>query len=232
MNNSIFPIAYACYSKNEAVRIRSSSGGIFYMLGEEVLGTGGVVFGAAFDSDWSVKHRHVDSKDELILLMGSKYIQSNIGDTYKQVKCFLKNGRQVLFCGTPCQIAGLKRFLNRNYDNLILVDFICHGVASPEVWKQYLDEISEGKEIESISFRDKTRGWSKFSLKIKYRDGTEYLESPYIDPFMRAFLKDIIQRPACYQCRFKGLERESDMTLADFWGIKNILPHSNGVRPH
>lgn len=232
MKEQNYPVAYACYCLDNNARIQSSSGGIFYALSKQVIDAGGVVFGAAFDTNWYVAHRFVESLDELKSLMGSKYIQSDIGYSYIQVKNFLKQGRLVLFCGTPCQISGLRSYLGKDYENLILVDFVCHGVASPKVWKDYLEEISKGREICDISFRDKSKGWKKFMLRITFCDGTKYEENPHVDPFMKAFLNDIIQRPACYKCQFKGIIRESDITLGDFWGIENVLPQmfdDNGI---
>lgn len=218
------PIAYACYCIDDAIRIQSSSGGMFYTLAKNIIDKGGVVFGAAFDKDWNVRHIYIDSIDDLFLLTGSKYVQSDIGDSYKKVGYFLKTGKIVLFCGTPCQTTALRRYLNKEYANLYIIDFVCHGVASQKVWEEYLREVSKGLQIDSISFRDKTNGWNNFSIRISFKDGTQYLKSPYVDSFMKAYLKDIIQRPSCYRCQFKGLERASDITLADFWGVKNIVP--------
>ena len=176
---------YAAKSCNERIRLESSSGGVFTLLAEKIITSGGVVFGARFDSNWEVVHDCVESIDALSALRGSKYVQSRIEDTFKKAECCIKEGREVLFCGTPCQISGLKLFLRKEYDNLIAVDFICHGVPSPGVWRQYLDEefgMSERSEdrgkntvlpspkalpILGISFRDINPGQSEISVQSK-----------------------------------------------------------------
>ena len=178
---------YIAINRDEEIRQQSSSGGIFTLLAEQVIAEGGVVFGARFDTDWSVIHAWTDTVEGLAAFRGSKYVQSRIGDTYREAKEFLKQGRKVLFSGTPCQIAGLKKFLRKEYDNLLTVDFICHGVPSPGVWQRYLEELREelraergvGKNtvplsmdelpvITGISFRDKTNGWKKFGFRLRY----------------------------------------------------------------
>ncbi len=240
---------YAAKSCNERIRLESSSGGVFTLLAEKIITSGGVVFGARFDSNWEVVHDCVESIDALSALRGSKYVQSRIEDTFKKAECCIKEGREVLFCGTPCQISGLKLFLRKEYDNLIAVDFICHGVPSPGVWRQYLDEefgMSERSEdrgkntvlpspkalpILGISFRDKQSGWKKFSFVVRGRsalkaDKNSVLLSDrhYDNPFMKAFLSDLILRPSCYCCPAKGGKSGSDITLADYWGIQNVFP--------
>lgn len=135
------PLAvYAVKHKNNEIRLSSSSGGVFTALAESVIDEGGVVFGAKFDDNWCVVHSYSETKEGLAAFRGSKYLQSRIGDSFKKVECFLKANRKVLFSGTPCQIAGLKRFLRKEYDNLLTVDFVCHGVPSPGVWREYLNE--------------------------------------------------------------------------------------------
>lgn len=224
MNVHDYPLAYACYSQDDTVRSKSSSGGMFSVFAEKVLDLGGVVFGAAFNDSWNVEHICVERKSDLWKLYGSKYVQSNIGDVFYDVKENLLEDRYVLFCGTPCQVEGLKSFLNKEFDKLLLIDLICHGVSSPQIWEEYLDEIKNGRAISNISFRDKSNGWSHFSIRIGFTDGSEYIKEAYDDPFMCAYLNNIILRPACYQCKFKVLNRQSDITLADFWGIKKIEP--------
>lgn len=184
---------FAAQNSDEAELLSSSSGGLFIVLAKKTLSAGGVVFGARFDDHWNVIHSYAETIEEVRAFMGSKYVQSSIGTTYLQAREFLKAGRKVLFSGTPCQIAGLKHFLRKDYDNLLTVDVICHGVPSPMVWQRYLSElrqnarkgentvssspnhsISEGDalptrgsvSIESISFRDKRSGWKKFSFAL------------------------------------------------------------------
>lgn len=220
------PKAYACMNKDEAVRLKSSSGGIFTLTAEQVIDNGGVVFGAGFDEMFAVLHSYVETKEELERLRGSKYLQSKIGDTYKDAKKFLKQGREVLFSGTPCQISGLKSYLGDPYEDLICIDIVCHGVPSPIVWQKYLfyrENLSKSSTQE-ITFRNKNRGWKRFSLSFLFKNNVEYIETLDKDLYMRVFLKDVCLRPSCYDCGFKTLNRESDITLADFWGIENILP--------
>lgn len=222
-NNSI---SYSCINKDEEIRLESSSGGIFSLLAEKVISEGGIVFGAAFNDKFSVEHRHINSKENLWQLRGSKYVQSKVGNTYKQAKEFLKQGEKVLFSGTPCQIGGLKSYLGKSYDNLLCIDIICHGVPSPTVWEKYLKyrETKAKALVKEISFRRKDEGWKKYSVKFIFKDNTAYRQNLHKDLYMKAFLKNICLRPSCYDCAFKGLNRQSDITLADFWGIQNIMP--------
>lgn len=220
------PKAYACYNKDEEIRLDSSSGGIFTLVAEEILDSGGVVFGVGFNEEFKVVHSYTEVKEELSKYRGSKYVESEIGNTYKQAKDFLKQNRNVLFTGTPCQISGLKSYLGKNYDNLFCLDNVCHGVPSPMVWDRYLDFRSKiaGSKPKNINFRLKDEGWNSYSISFLFKNEKEYKEKSNKDLYMRAFLKDVCLRPSCYDCSFKGLNRESDITLADFWGIHNILP--------
>ena len=220
------PIAFSCINNDEKIRIDSSSGGIFTLIAEKVLSEGGVVFGAVFDDDFQVEHQYVEKKEELWKLRGSKYVQSKIGDSYKQAKKFLDNKKKVLFTGTPCQNAGLKSYLGGFYDDLLTIDLICHGVPSPLVWKKYIEfrEKEAGSPVKRIAFRKKNEGWKRFSVSFLFKDNTEYLGNLHNDLYIRAFLKNVCLRPSCYNCMFKGLNRHSDITLADFWGIQNVLP--------
>lgn len=219
----------AAFNKNEKVRIESSSGGIFTLLAEKAIDSNGVVFGVRFDEHWQVVFDYAETKDQLTAFRGSKYLQARVGDSFKQCKRMLETGRQVLFSGTPCQIAGLNHFLGKNYPNLLAVDIVCHGVPSPKVWTQYLKEIAKDgiNSISDIQFRNKRRGWKGFSLCIKYKkhDKTIVNSTPYYDDlFMRAFLSNLILRPSCYSCPAKGGRSHSDITIADFWGIDKINP--------
>ncbi len=245
---------YAAYNKNEEIRMQSSSGGIFTLLAEAIINEGGVVFGAKFDKDWNVVHDYTETIEGIAAFRGSKYVQSTIGNTYSQAKKFLQAGRKVLFSGTPCQIAGLKKYLRKEYDNLLTVDIICHGVPSPKVWSRYIDEnikkiraeraagkntvsssLNESPVITGISFRDKTHGWKKYGFRISYaaseaaensvsESANSICESHTTNAFMRAFLSDTILRPSCYECPTKQGKAYSDITIADFWGINTIDP--------
>lgn len=218
--------AYACINKDEVIRAQSSSGGIFTIIAENVIDNGGVVFGAAFDEELELKHSYVETKKDLAKFRGSKYLQSQIGSTYKEAKDFLDKGRTVFFTGASCQIAGLKSYLEKEYDNLLCADFICHGVPSPKVFKEYLNfcESKFKSKVKKISFRDKSRGWSKFSILISFENDKKICEITSENIYMKAFLNNVCLRPSCYDCKFKGLNRDSDITLADFWGIQKVLP--------
>jgi len=220
--------AYACYNKNENIRLDSSSGGIFNLLAEKILKKDGIVFGAKFDKEFNVIHSYIYKVEDLENFRKSKYVQSTIGDTYKEAKEFLDNGKFVLFTGTPCQIEGLKCYLQKDYDNLHTQDIICHGVPSPKVWKKYLEyrKSQDLEEPKQINFRQKDNGWNLYALFLQYNNNT-YKTSHEKDLFMRTFLKDASLRDSCYSCSFKQKIRNSDITLADFWGIKNILPDMN-----
>jgi len=218
------PVAYAAINKNETIRIESSSGGIFTLIAENILDSGGVVFGAAFDDDFNVIHTCVETKENLHNLRGSKYVQSKIGDSYNLAKAYLQEGRKVLFTGTPCQISGLKSLIGYDYDNLFCQDIICHGVPSPIVWEKYVkyQENKNKSKITDISFRNKKMGWKKFSLLLNFKNGTEYSDTINHELYLSAFNNSLFLRPSCYSCSFKTLQRQADITLADFWGISNI----------
>lgn len=181
---------YAAKNRNQTIRLGSSSGGVFTLLAEAVLKEQGVVFGAKFDALWNVVHDYTESIEGLEAFRGSKYVQSRIGESYIKVEQFLKDGRRVLFSGSPCQVAGLKKFLRKDYDNLVTVDFVCHGVPSPMIWRDYLNDIIRPKGVDGknmvsqlslndmpvitgISFRDKRNGWKKFGFSVRVRSAFE-----------------------------------------------------------
>lgn len=214
------------YTKKENVRKNSSSGGIFSVLAECVLDQNGVVFGAAFDKDFSVHHIFVESKKDLWKLQGSKYVQSNLENTYRETKQFLETGRLVLFSGTACQISGLQNYLGKLYEMLYTVDVLCHGVPNPEIWKRYLEEKRSeyGQEIQKIEFRNKQQGWKNYSVNIIFANGLSYGKVHHEDVFMKLFLSDICLRSSCYQCTWKRIPRDSDLSLGDCWGVERIMP--------
>lgn len=231
-----YPInVYAAKHPNDDIRVRSSSGGLFTFFAEQVINEGGVVFGARFNDKWEVVHSYTETKEGLVSFRGSKYVQSNIGDSYKQVEIFLKTGRKVMFTGTPCQVAGLRKYLKVSYANLLTVDFVCHGVPSPRVWKMYLSEELANHnhlgKLTEISFRDKTRGWKNFSFVLKFsknsaiRDQRTVLSSVFYDNiYMQSFLSDLTLRPSCYECHCKAGRSGADVTIGDFWGIDKCRP--------
>ena len=232
-------ITYAAKNNDEKIRLRSSSGGIFSMLAEAVLNDGGVVFGVCWDKDWRLVFDYTESIDGLSRFRGSKYLQAHVGDAYIIAEQFLKSGRRVLFSGTPCQIRGLKLFLRHDYDKLLCVDIICHGVPSPGVFRRYLNEeianVAKNKvidvdclHIDDIQFRDKRTGWKSYSLRYQLRDNNANLYSNislYTDNiYMRGFLRDFYLRPSCYACSAKAGKSGADITLGDFWGIEQLKP--------
>lgn len=216
--------AYACYNLDEDIRMKSSSGGIFTILASEIIKDNGVVFGAKFDEDFNVVHDYVEDVEGLSKFRGSKYVQSNIGDSFIQAKKFLDDGRKVLFSGTPCQIGGLKSYLNKDYENLVTVDLICHGVPSPMIWQRYINKIGDGKKLSAMTFRDKSKGWNSAVLKYRFEDGSEIDENYSESVYIKGFIQNCFLRPSCYNCNFKTLNRVSDFTLGDFWGVESILP--------
>ena len=212
----IHPRAYATWSEPD--RRVSSSGGAFSAFARHVLSQGGVVFGAAFDEELHCKHIEIQDMDGLAALRGSKYVQSEIADTLAQVRKYLRTNRKVLFCGTPCQVAGLKNFLRKPYPNLLTLDLICHGVPSDAVFQGYLKKNSSrfAADVEGYEFRDRD-GWGKapsVSVCGKFRRiyGVDAL-------YMEAFNASAIFRKCCYKCSYSGIPRVGDCTLGDFWGI-------------
>jgi len=217
---------FAAYARDKDIRKRSSSGGLFSVLAGKVIDEGGVVFGAGFDDDLKVMHKSAGNREELALLAGSKYVQSDTQGVYKKVKEVLDEGKRVLFCATPCQCSALRNYIG-DRDGLILVDFLCHGVPSPLVWRKYLDECF--KDVKSAHFRSKENGWEEFSMKIVSERGN-YVRSWYTDPYMRIFFGNIALRQSCYDCTHKGEGYASDITVADFWGISKVFPEMNDDR--
>ena len=224
--------AYAAYTSDEKIRKGSASGGIFSVLAQRVLDLGGIIAGAAFDEDFSVRHVLVETTDDLGRLRGSKYVQSRMEDTYPRIREELKRGRVVLFTGVACQVAGLKAFLGRDYENLYTVDVLCHGVPSPKVWQHYCreQEAAYGQKITNVSFRDKRNGWRKYSLSLQFGSAGEYSRSAAVDAYLQVFMGDICLRPSCHSCRFKDFPRQSDLTIGDAWGIEKHIPELDDDR--
>jgi len=227
INEASKPIkCFASINNDSTIRKESSSGGVFSLIAEKVISEGGVVFGALFNNHWEIQHGYTETKEGLARFRGSKYVQSKTGETYQQVKSFLKQGRMVLYSGTSCQIAGLKKFLRADFDNLITIDVVCHGVPSPLLWRKYLEYKSQQEigsyltdNITKISFRDKRKGWKRFGLSIKWNNGRYKNEVLSENLFLNAFLKNLSLRPSCACCVSKEGKAGSDISLADYWGI-------------
>lgn len=225
---------YACYNKDKDVRLSSSSGAVFSSLAEYVLNRSGIVYGVAMSEDcYSAEFIKVTNSEGLTKLRGSKYLQAKVGDTLKKVKAELQAGRLVLFTGTGCQVNGLKKFLGKDYDNLICVDVICHGAPSPALWKKYA-EYQEKKncgKLKGINFRCKDDTWTDFGMKevmadISQGEAKQLYISKDKDPYMQMFLRDYCLRPSCYDCVAKKVKM-ADLTIADFWGINDAAPEMN-----
>lgn len=233
---------FAGMNPSEDIRMQSSSGGIFTLLAEHVIDCGGVVFGARFDEQWNVVHASARQKEDLRFFRGSKYVQSRIGSTFDETKKLLKNGIFVMFVGTPCQIAGLNHFLGRDYEQLLTIDFICHGVPSPSVWQWYIEQQAKSlsrrywfdrlrycrhpKAIyQNIEFRNKRKGWKQYYVVFKTRSHVAgEIETFHRDhPYMMAFLSDLDLRPSCHQCAAKRGKSHSDITIADFWNVHRVI---------
>lgn len=225
--NNIKTNVFAAINKDEQTRLKSSSGGIFTLLSNYVLSKSGIIFGAEFDESFQVIHSACSEKTELNRFFSSKYSQSDIGESFRLCKEYLEEDKNVLFSGSPCQIQGLKSFLGKNYENLITVDFVCHGIPSPALWQKYLQFRKSqflNSEIETVNFREKSTGWENYCVNINFKNGSTYKADNGIDCFMNVFINDECLNESCYNCRFKGIERNCDFTLADFWGIESILP--------
>ena len=222
---------YIGYMDDNSVLSSSSSGGLFHAIAQLVLDSGGIVFGAAFAEDQhSVVFR---STDDIALcdLQKSKYVESEIGDSFRKIKMELINERNVLFCGSPCQAAGLKRFLGKEYDNLIVCDFSCGGLPSHQMYDQYLNHLEKrfSSRVKYVDFRPKNFGWNTHSIYIRFQDGREYTRLATLDPYYKGFLKSLTKRDYCYECDFAD-NHAADIILADFWLYKQLSNMDNQNR--
>ena len=227
--NFEIPDVYAVKHKDEKIRMSSTSGGAFSAISDKVLDDGGIVYGATFDNNWNVVHKIASNKKERDLFKGSKYVQSDLGNTYKEIKEFLKSNRIVLFTGTPCQTAGLKRFLNMkkiSTDNLILCDIVCHGTPSPLIWREHVSYLEKkyNNSIIEYYFRTKVKGWHNNIQMVVFENGKKDFKSLDSQSFKRLFLLHYIIRPSCHECKYTNLSRPSDITIADYWGVENVMP--------
>lgn len=216
---------YAALARDDAIRSSSSSGGIFSLLADKVLQNGGSVFGAVVMESLTVRHIGITDTEGLERLRGSKYVQSEIDTTYQKAKEYLIMERAVLFSGTPCQIAGLYAYLGEDYENLLTVDILCHGVASPAVYQKFLDAEAKsiGSEITGIFFRKKIPGWKKNFLVLNSAAG-QTRKFSMNESYLSGFLKDLYLRDSCYQCPYACTGRSGDITLGDYWGYRETGP--------
>ncbi len=221
--------AYAarCASQVEG----ASSGGIFPLLAQEFVSDGGIVCGAALDTDCTVVHCAVEDEAGLSALKGSKYAQSELYSMFEDIRAELKDGRRVLFSGTPCQVAGLNAYLGKAQDGLITVDIACHGVPSPGLWEKYKAAIekSHHSPLKSVDFRDRSEGWRHYNIRYDFRDKSVTVPRAK-DPYLALFLQDMTLRPSCYDCRLRGGCSGSDITLSDLWSVAGTAPEMNDDR--
>ncbi len=213
---------YVAINKNEKELEESSSGGMFYILAKYVIEKNGVVFGVEYDENLKVRHNSYETLEECKSFQGSKYVRSDINDSYRKVEEFLKDDRYVLFTGTPCQCNALKTYLVKEYEKLILCDIICHANPSQKVFDKYKNEIenSRNKKIKMIYFRTKDNGWRNQTPIIEYMDNEKEEEKT----FFSAFVKELINRPSCHSCVFSSSNRVTDFSIGDFWGIEKVMP--------
>lgn len=212
---------YAGWNKSKSVKRKSSSGGMFSLLAEWFINNDGYVVGCAWENDFSVKHICVNNKKDLEKLRGSKYIQSKAGGIYIKVKSLLDSGQKVLFSGTPCQVHGMRTFLNRDYENLYTIDLVCHGVPPYKMFKKHLLEVSEGglDKVTNVYLRYKKPCWSFGSVRVEMSDNRTYMVPTVQDAYFNIFNFNYSLRDSCHKCRYTNLNRTGDITLCDFWGF-------------
>lgn len=227
---------YAAINRNSEIRLKSSSGGVFYEIAKNTIKNGGYVYGVCYDNNWLLTYKGINTINELSQLMGSKYIQCNPHNIFIDVKKHLAQGTEVLFCGTPCIIAGLNKYLKKDYTNLLTIELLCHGVPSPLVWQLYLNELlmQQGitkENINSISFRKKIVGKKEYMFSIMNKEGDNYQTFFYENAYMKAFLSNLMLRPSCYSCKAKEGHSHADLTIGDLWDTYNCPPYndSNGT---
>jgi len=233
-NNTTKPRFYAAITTDNKSLMNSSSGGIFGELAKSVLKEDGIVYGAGWDDNLKLVHKAVSDEAEITSIQGSKYIQSNMKKVYLDVVSNAKEGKKILFCGTPCQVAALNTFIMDQKDikdRITTCDLVCHGVGSTLFMKKYLSYLilKYGSEISSISFRSKKTGWSDYSMEILFKNGKRYIKSHRFDPFMIIYLKNLCLRQSCYQCPFNRIPRYGDITLGDLWGATKGVYNHYGV---
>ena len=217
------PIVYAVQHMDDSIRALSRSGGAFTAISDRILMDGGVVYGCVLDESFGAKHIRATTKEERNLMRGSKYIQSNMGNSYRQIKADLEAEKKVLFSGTSCQVAGLQAYLKTEYSNLLCVGIVCHGVPSKRIWKDYVSwqEKRIGSKVVAVNFRNKNAyGWRAHFETLEFQNGKK-CDS---EIFRNIFLNNNVLRPSCYECRYKSLYRPEDITIADFWGIEKAAP--------
>lgn len=217
--------SYAAYTKNQKQRNTSTSGGIFSILSEYTINNDGIVYAARFDEKYHIRHSSFSSMDEIEPFKGSKYAQSDLSNIFIEIRNYLIKNKLVLFVGCPCQVAGLKSFLSKDYENLITCDFICMSISSPKIWEEYLKYFWNVNNITKIVFKDKVNGWHHGYWKMLIEDdkGKHYSEWEN-DPFFSSYIKRLSARPSCFNCAFRQVSHISDFTISDCWGVDKVIP--------
>ena len=221
------PEVYAARHRDNEVLKNSSSGGAFTAISDFVLENSGVVYGVSFDEKFNLVYKKAETKKERDKFRGSKYSQSSLKDTFIDVKKDLERDVLVLFVGTPCQVDGLKSFLgNRCQDNLILCDLVCHGASSPLIWQEHIKSIKKyiSKNINSYKFRDKNYGWRGVNVTLQYDNTKNQSNTNLLRTYSNLYFQSLITRPSCHNCKYTNLNRVSDITIGDFWGIEKCMP--------
>lgn len=214
---------YCAINLNNQERNNSTSGAIFPLLAKEILKEGGIICGVAYDKDMTVRHMFAFTEKEIEKFKGSKYVYSNFSGVFAKIKQFLAEGKKVLFTGTPCQVIALKRYIGeKDSKNLFLMDIICHSTSNPKIFKLYIEYLEKkyNNKVININFRDKTNGWHNSHPTIMFEDGTCVTDTL----FYYAFSSNAISMPACFKCNYYGIDRVSDITIGDFWGVDKIMP--------
>lgn len=226
--------AFVVQHHDENILYPSAAGGAFSAIGERIIDQGGIVYGAGYDEEMTVVHSKANTVSELKKFRSSKYVQSKQGKVYKEIKEELTQGKLVCYSGTPCQVAGLKSFLGKEYNKLFTVDLVCKGVGSPEVLRQYVELMQKksGSTIVGMNFKRKTYGYHSSTMSVDFADGKTYSRGGITDLMMRSFRANICLRPSCEKCRFKGIDRKSDITIFDCWHYSQLTGKPDDDRGH
>lgn len=220
----IFPKTYSAYNKDDKIRLKSTSGGIFYALAKSIIESGGYVVGAVYTNDFKeVKHICSNKIEDVEKMIGSKYFQSNLEGIYKEIKRLLKDNKTILFCGSPCQISAVQTMYPNN-ENLITLDFICRGINSPLAFKSHVDELEKKykSKLSFLQFKNKLTGWRSLATYMEFKNGKKYHADRDHGMWIRGYVQgSLYMREACYNCKFKNIPRNSDISFGDFWGAKN-----------
>lgn len=233
--NTRIPLkSYAAFSSSQSVVKESSSGGVFYELSKNLLNRGGIIYAVRFDDKLNVVHDSFTKIDDIVPFLKSKYVQSSVEKSFCKIKKNLMQERVVLFVGTPCQVAGLKSYLRKEYDNLYTIDIACHGVPSPKVWQKHLECVKGflkgNAPLLFVNFREKNNSWRKYNVSYKFGDTCDNSELSLFhlnDSYMKGYLLNLYLRPSCHECKYRKFSSGSDITISDFWGVEYLYPEKN-----